>query len=611
MRRPLLWLMLGTLACGAAAQTAGPASPPTAPGVPEDPEPDRPGWALPPLLFSGSLGLDLRHERQDLAPWRQQRLLTLTLGGATYLYAPWLAVLNGSLGLTRGTLSPGTTEAEPVGERSQFVTGRLQLSLFPRSRFPAELRLESSDSRIDSSLGAGFDHRSRAIGLFQRYRPEDGSFSVSASYERRTQDSPDFGQDSQESLLADFSSRWKRHAFSANLSRSVNRRGSTGEESDFISLVGRHSAAWAPTLSLESTVNWVHSADQLLAGQRSLTMAQASSLGVWRSDAMPLTLTGSVRVLSLQGTGGGAGGNLAAGLGATYEINPSARVNASLTATHFEGQTALSSVGALSGSYQGQAQEWAGAQWSWNASASLGAARTEARTETGVSTQLGQVISRAWQAGASTWTASLSQSASVAVANRSREAEAPIRDDRLSRALTQTLSLGWSHAAAQGHAFARASLSDARQFDAEQAHFRLLNLQLSGTHEIDRRRSWSGDLTLQKALQGSLPLPLADGSVLPALRQSSHNASGELSWRQLAMFDVPRLDFSSRLRVALNSQRQTDEILPLPQRETLSWENRLDYRIGRLDSSASLRWSRVDARRHLLLSWRVQRSFGG
>jgi len=525
------------------------------------------------------------------------------------VYAPWLAVLNGAIGLTRGTVLGVDGESAP--EASRFVTGKLQLSMFPRSRFPAELRYEVADSRVDASGAGGLDYRSRTIGVSQRYRPAEGDFSVAASYERRVQDSPDFGQDSQESLLADFSSRWKRHQVSVSLSRNLNRRGSTGEESDFISLMARHSATWLPTLSVESSANWVHTADQLLSGDRALTMAQASSLAVWRPLSMPLTLTGSLRALSAEGSGAGAGSNLAAGVGATYEFDRNSRVNASLTATRFDGQTSISSVSALSGSYQGDQRQWGATQWSWNSSASLGAARTGARSETGLSTQMGHVLSQVWVTGPSTWSASASQSASVALANRTRLPGEPTLDDRLSRALTQTLALTWTMPGTSGSAFGRASVADARQFDAEQAHLRLYNFQLSGTHELDRRRSWSGDITLQRSSQRSLPVALAEGLPLAALRQSTRSASGELTWRHLAMFDVPRLNFTSRLRVALNSQRLTDEIVPLPQRETGSWENRLDYQVGRLESSWSVRLSRVDARQFLLFMWRLQRTFGG
>jgi hypothetical protein len=97
-----------------------------------------------------------------------------------------------------------------------------------------------ADSRVDASGAGGLDYRSRTIGVSQRYRPAEGDFSVAASYERRVQDSPDFGQDSQESLLAD-SAAAGRHQVSVSLSRNLNRRGSTGEESDFISLMARHS----------------------------------------------------------------------------------------------------------------------------------------------------------------------------------------------------------------------------------------------------------------------------------------------------------------------------------------------------------------------------------
>ncbi len=572
-------------------------------------------WQLPPLLWTGSLAFDIRRDQLDTEGVRQQRLVTATLGTATYLYAPWLAIVNGTVGLTRGTVQGDAPDDSSGGSR--FVTGKLQLSLLPRSRFPSELRYEVSDSRIDSSLGGGVDYRSRNVSVLQRYRPVNGEFSVSASYERRSQDSADFGQDTQDSFLADFASHWKRHQLTASLTRSANRRGSTGEESDFTSLVARHSAAWAPALSLESSVNWARSDDQLrfdgsgLTGRRSTTLAQASSLAVWRGDTVPLTVTGSLRAFTFDGGGENNGTTLAAGLGATYEFSRQARVNASLTATSIDGNTSITSVGQVSGTYQGDQRQWGTAQWSWFSSAAVGAARTDARTDASVSTQLGHNLSNVWLIGGSSWGVSLAQTGSVAVANQTASPEQLLPPDRLSRALTQTLAFTWTKPGEQGSAFSRLSFTDARQFDSEKSHFSFVNFQVSGTHELDRRRSWTGDLTWQRSVQSSTPLPTVTVPDVSRFTQNQRNASGELTWRHLRVFDVPRLNFTSRLRVALNTQRQSDEILALPDRETASWENRLDHQVGRLENSFSMRVSKVDGRRNVFLMWRLQRNFGG
>jgi hypothetical protein len=117
---------------------------------------------------------------------------------------------------------------------------------------------------------------------------------------------------------------------------------------------------------------------------------------------------------------------------------------------------------------------------------------------------------------------------------------------------------------------------------------------------------------VQRTLQRSTQV-VEQNSVqsLLALQQKSQSASGEISWNHNRLFNVPRLNFKSRLRVALNTQSQSNELAPLADRETASWENRLDYRVGRLESSLSLRFARIDGRQQMFVMWRLQRTFGG
>ena len=207
---------------------------------------------------------------------------------------------------------------------------------------------------------------------------------------------------------------------------------------------------------------------------------------------------------------------------------------------------------------------------------------------------------------------SAAQTGSAAFNNRPQFVDDPLLNDRLSRALTHTAAFSWSHPGTQGNAFARLTFSDARQLDGAEANFQQLNFQVSGTHQIDRRRSWSGNLTLQSTMQRSLPLvqARANDPALP-VQQRSQSANGEVAWVHNRMFDVPRLNFSSRLHLSFDTQRQPGELIPLPDRESAAWENRLDYRVGRLESSFSLRVALVDGRQQFFAVWRLQRTFGG
>ncbi|MHB1591095.1 MAG: hypothetical protein ACYCTW_06135, partial [Sulfuricella sp.] len=69
------------------------------------------------------------------------------------------------------------------------------------------------------------------------------------------------------------------------------------------------------------------------------------------------------------------------------------------------------------------------------------------------------------------------------------------------------------------------------------------------------------------------------------------NSSADLSYRHQRAFGVPRLNFVSELRIYGD--------MPLPvlagprQQESRSWENRLDYTIGRLQLRLSARVSEV------------------
>lgn len=606
MRWSGFWLFAMSAVGTAFAQSeAAPEAPlPAAPGD----APAGPGlrWQVPPVVWGGSIGYDLRVERGSGEPHSTLHLLTTTLNGLTYIYQPWLALVSGSLSVTQGRGSggiDGTTESD------RFVTGTLRLGLFPRSRFPLDMRYEVSDSRTDTSLGGGVDYRSRVFAVTQRYRPPAGEFNLSATYERRAQDGQSFGEDSQESLMADFSTRWKRHALNASLSRSVNRRERTDEEIDFRTVLARHTYNLGSELNVETSANWAATDERLQIGPNATRVGQWSSIAMWRPEGRGLSVSASARGFTLSSDQRGSTETLAASLGANYDVSRNLRVGGFVNATHIS-DGAMTWIGALNGTYQGDTIQLREANYNWFTSIAASQSRSADLVDSALSTQLGHTLSHAHAIDSnSTVSINLSQTLS---ASRS-EGDSQVfnaNDDGLSRALTHTAGLTWFSTGTDRNAFVRLNLSDARQLDGDHARFSMINLQLNGTFELDRFRSWSADMTVQRVHQTSLMLdPFQPLAAPGSTRQITHSASGEITWRQQRLFGVPRLRFQSRLRLSYDTRSTINELSPVFDREEASWENRVDYQVGRLETSAIVRASRTDGYWRGLVHLRVLRSF--
>lgn len=593
------------------------------------------GWRVPPVVTSGNISYDLRASRGQEDGNAISQLVTANLGIRSYVYQPWFATISGELGVTTAwsRLSSGAATQEPFApvERfsssERFLTGKGRIDLFPRSRFPFEVHVERSDSRIGGGTASALDFRTQNIGVSQRYRPASGAYHLSGSFDRRQQWGAGF-RDTQDALTADYSTRWKYNELSVGGAWNQSRRRATDEQSEFRTLVGRHNYAPSPALSLNTTVNWSQTLEDLLAMPTDLAVLQWSTVGLWRREKSPLTLTGAVRGFVLRdGTAGSRGmESLGLTLGASYELNKNARFVASGSAitNSSNGSGAHSLSGSAGASWQGDTIEFTGLRYDYFANGSAGATTSssagggaldglgsERQSQTTLNAQLGHTVSRAiplsTQSGV-TLTAAQTLSAN---ATRSSPAQATLAGDaRTSRNLLHTLGATWNISADSRSAFARASYSDSAELGGGGARFQLLNFQVSGNFDFDRNRSLSGDLTWQGIEQRSGD-PL-DGLGLPAdvLRSGSRSIGGELTYRQQRLFGVPRLRFTSRLKLAQDVLNQPGVLATIPDRETRLWENRLDWLVGRLQTQVVLRISEVEGRRREFLMWRVQRNFG-
>jgi hypothetical protein len=644
--RPWLRLLACLAAAGGATGQAG-AQQDVVPGTAEVPS----GAPAAPAETAGSgLGLNLRGApittsgfvsydlRASHAPGERSisQLVTTSLSAGSYIYQPWFATVNGTLGVTTGRSRQGFDEnaaQDPFASqasRDRFMTGNARLDLFPQSRFPFEAHVDRSDSRVDNALASSLAFRTQNIGFSQRYQPVSRAYSLSAGFDRRQQIASGF-RDTQNQLVSDFATQWKYHQLSLGLSYNQAQRQATNEQTQFLSLVGRHQYSPFSALSVNTTVNWTKTEEQSAADPSDVSVLQLSSVGLWHRDGSNLTLTGAVHGLLLRDKSTEHSlDNFGLTLGASQELSKNTRLTASGSATSTAGSGARGQnfSGSVGAGWQADTIELKGFHYDLFAGANAGGSVTsssktatstatpvdagfeisgENETQTTLALQLGHTLSHSWPITPQSSLA-LNGGQTLAVSrNRSSHSD-PGGVSNLPRTLLQTIAASWNVADDGRSAVARASYSDSMEFGGSQSRFQLANFQLSGNFSFDRNRSLGGDLTLQRATQRSGDL-LQPGGL--GLRTTSAGASGEITYRQQRLFGVLQLRFSSRLKLAQDVLKQAGTFTTIPDRETRLWENRLDWLVGRLESQLLFRISEIDGKRRNFLMFRMQRSFGG
>lgn len=621
-RRPWLTLLAIVAAGGANAQeTAPPAAEPAAAssfggfaGLLDY------NWGAR-ILTSGSLSYDLRATRASGDSNSRSQLVTASLTGRSYLYQPWFATITGNVRLTTSvthTTYSGDPQlvSGPTTNRDQFISGGVRVNVFPRSRFPFELHAEHSDSRNDSGLANGVDFRSDNIGFSQRYRPLDGRFSVSGNYDFRNQSGAGF-HDNQHQFATEFNTRWKNNELSLGGSFSRARRLLTDESSEFRSAVARHSYAPGGALSISSTAQITQTLEQARLAPADLTVMQFSSVGLYHRDGSPLTLSSSARGLFLRDAVSHSDfNNLALTAGGTYELTRNLRLsgNGMGSFTHTNNGAAQSFTGSAGVSWQADTLELAGLRYDRFGGVTAGAGTTTGTGSTGerqfnASAQIGHSMSRSWPlATQSALALTASQSLSM---SESRNDMGHLGTTRAtSRSVLHMLAATYNVARDNKSGYARASFSDSREIGGSHARFQLFNFQLSGTMEFSQHSSLNGDLTLQHTTQRSGDVQQAGLGLVVGSSTGANSVSGEVTYRHNRAFGIPRLRFSSRLKLAQDVLRQPGVMVGIPDHETRMWENRLDWSVGRLETGVLYRLSRIDGRTRDFLMLRLQRNFG-
>ena len=593
MRAPPLLLALA-LASGASGAAE---DPPAGPAPTPSPSPSaEPGlgdvrWELAPVRWRGLVAADLRSFRADGQAERRELVQSATLQGVSYIYQPWFAQL------AFGVTAVASQERGEERGHANTLGGNGLLSVFPTSRFPFQANYERTDSRASEQF-TGRDYVMQRAGARQTYRTLAGDSSVGLSVDRSTLTSEAFGRDTVDVWNATHTRSFGLHSFDAQANRTQNDRGS-GERARFDRLFGHHNYQRGGLKTTETLASY-GATSQSLPGRPEVRneVTQLNAFGTWRAeDDDPLFLTGGARLLQsrISDPSNETENRAAMAYGAAnYRISRNLMVSGGGSVTHNttdERSTVLSSEFA-GATYTPDALRLGELLYTTNFGASLSNQNGgEEGRRTVLGAQATHGVNRLYNLS-EMQSLALNASQGVALANDNQAGEL--------RTLTHYGGLSYRVASASAlSALAALSASDSRAFGYSPSEFQLVNLQLSGQANTSRYSSLSANFTVQGARQGS------DERFIMS-------RNGGATYQQQRVFDVPQLRYLAiyeRNDYELNTRAQGDLAAP---REQVSWsfEQRLEYRIGKLETRFSYRIAEIDGRKNALLLLRIAREFG-
>lgn len=566
-------------------------------------------WRIPPVRWGGNLTTDIRAFKSEERPRQLQQIETANIKAASYIWQPWFARLSGGLGLVTSKVrsggDAGTAADQSLKSSATAVTGNGDVTVFPVSRFPFNAYFDVSDSRASSEF-INNNISSTRFGMRQTYRPSEGGANYSASFDRSTLESAAFGRDTVNALSASLNRNLGPQVFDLSGSHTTNTRSNTGESTAFSNLFARHSYRPDTLLSAESLASLSSSNFRLISdgapSNNRSRFAQANTFATWRPDEdSPLFVSGGGRLFQsvIENNAGGAetlamSGNLAA----TYALSSQTRVSGSASVTQLltDATNALLTTQAANLSHAGNPIGISGFAYNWSAGANIvNQSGLAEGARQNVGGQLGHSIIRSMALGENSQVQfNFGQNLGATFDTVTARSQTLGHNASVSWRLTRDASTS---------AYVSVLGADTRTSGAVENYFQMVNLQVSGQVQFSRTSIAAANLTVQGVRQGTPSTPSAGVNV---------NSSGNLSYVTSRVFDVPRLrytalysindsQFKTRLQGDVNAQR---ELI------TQSFEQRLDYALGRVSMRLTLRVAEIDGRRDGLIFFRFNREFG-
>lgn len=550
-------------------------------------------WGLAPIRWRGLLAMDLRSFSVEGQPQRRDLVESAILQATSYVYQPWFAQF--ALGIT-GVAAQARGEFPSNGNT---LGSNGMLSVFPTSRFPFQANFERTDSRSSEQF-TGRDFVQQRAGVRQSYRSAAGDSNTSVAYDRSTLSSDAFGRDTVDVYNAGYQRSVGANSFDVSGNRTLNTR-EAGERSQFDRVFARHNYAADGLLTAETLASYGATSQDLatLMGLKN-EVTQLSTFATWRrADDDPLLVTGGARLFRSTIASPLSETETRSGMGygtANYRVNSNLLLNAGGSVTQISNSGADAAVVL--------AQEFAGATYTTDPHR-LGKYLYTANFGANVTNQTGgeegrhRVLTAQGTHGVNRlFDVAPAQSIALNLSQSLARSHDTLAGDLNTLSNYGGLSYRLSSAETLS-GFASVSASDSRTRGFAESNLQLVNLQLSGQANLGRYSSLVANYTVQGTRPGSSePFTV------------SRNGGG--TYQHLRVFGVAQLRYLAiyeRSDYHLNTRLQGD-ISAMREQVAWSFEQRLEYRIGKLETRLSYRLAEIDGKKNALLFVRVAREFG-
>ena len=525
-----------------------------------------------------------------------------TVNASSYIWRPWFALVNGGLSLAAD--ESHFSEQESV--KNKNTSGQFNFDLFPTSRFPFGLYYNQSRSQLDDNLLES-NKTTTEHGVRQQYRSLDGAHNLHADYAQRKRDGGDFDQLEGERLSFSSDHNFINNSFGSDIRVDTIDNDQQGEHLDSYSIAGQHTYRQRRDFTVENLVSTSLLENDFEQSAFRTETTQISSLLSWQPESnRDINLTAGLRLsdllISRQNNAltatddsdetNSATANINQGLRYRYtdHLTLSQSVNANFEETgNRQRSTASEAVGFT---YTPDIKTTPAGLYGWSLASNFRNSHGDEPSEQALTSQFRHSLGNDFSVRDSyQLNSELTQSLGYRFQTRDED-EANIN---------HSYSLTWSDSVNNNQSVVRFSISDSRSLKQEDRVFQLANLLYSGSIRFDRLTQLSGNITLQRTRQ-------KEGGT----QSESTVTNGQLLYTRNRAFQVPRLVFNSELR--LNQQQSESELIISTVNDNTqtdqSWENSLNYLIGRLELSVDLDFIKIRSHYDRVIRFQLTRSFG-
>ena len=567
-----------------------------------------------PIEQDGYLEYQFRMTRNEEGLGRDQHLATWRARASTFVWQPYILLLDGELGLTR-------TRNADSGNKDDgtIVTGRIGASAFARSTFPLRLYFESRDSRVDGDIFDS-DFTSRNWGFLQQLASRRSGGRLALEY--RASDSDQLSINGRTERRKFGAERWQltgSRAFGRNdfrLLTSVRKleRQLPDQTQNRKLLSLRHQYRGSLRFNIDDTLFFSDETLNLNGTEQLRRFLQFNGYTNWRPDTeKPLLVIGRVVAQAVEAGNGTTrdSHNYVLNGTATYQYSPQITFAASAGFSGSGGSEVEGRNGTfqrLRGSYRSQPIPLGRLAYNWGGTLDLANRRdsngvVENVQDFGASFNHGLSRSASLRAGRQLQFG-VTQTAAARVDTEDREGQSLVHTAYATYSLTQGRTAG----------YLRFSASDRRLYGDRRDEFQLLSLQASSRMQLSRTRSLNGGFSFQFST-GSTPMmidPVTEDTRM--IDNGSYTYSVNLAYADREFLGVDNLVFLSELRYLSAEFRDDDPFRRDdefdPSRSDRNWRNELTYRIGLLELRALAEIRDINGRWTSQAFFSVRRYYG-